>query len=32
VAIEIKSGGATLRVGPGVELGFLDKVLRRLKA
>jgi len=32
VAIEIKSGGATLRVGAGVELGFLGKVLRRLKA
>jgi transposase len=27
VAIEIEIGGATLRVGAGVELGFLSKVL-----
>ena len=31
-AIEIEIGGATLRVGAGVELGFLGKVLRLLKA
>ena len=31
-AIEIEMGGATLRVGAGVELGFLGKVLRLLKA
>jgi transposase len=31
-AIEIAIGGATLRVGAGVELGFLGKVLRLLKA
>jgi hypothetical protein len=31
-AIEIEIGGATLRVGAGIELGFLDKVLRLLKA
>ena len=30
--IEIEIGGATLRVGAGVELGFLGKVLRLLKA
>ena len=30
--IEIEIGSATLRVGAGVELGFLGKVLRRLKA
>jgi transposase len=30
--IEIEIGGATLRVGVGVELGFLGKVLRLLKA
>jgi transposase len=30
-AIEIEIGGATLRVGAGVELGFLGKVLRLLK-
>ena len=29
--IEIEIGGATLRVGAGVELGFLGKVLRLLK-
>ena len=31
-AIEIEIGGATLRVGAAVELGFLGKVLRLLKA
>lgn len=31
-AIEIEIGGATLRVGAGIELGFLGKVLRLLKA
>jgi len=31
-AIEIEIGGATLRVRAGVELGFLGKVLRLLKA
>ena len=31
-AIEIEIGGATLRVGAGVELSFLGKVLRLLKA
>jgi hypothetical protein len=31
-AIEIEIGGATLRVAAGVELGFLGKVLRLLKA
>jgi transposase len=31
-AIEIAIGGATLRVAVGVELGFLGKVLRLLKA
>ena len=31
-AIEIEIGGATLRVGAEVELGFLGKVLRLLKA
>jgi len=31
-AIEIEIGGATLRVGAGVELGFLGKVLRLLQA
>jgi hypothetical protein len=31
-AIEKEIGGATLRVGAGVELGFLGKVLRLLKA
>jgi transposase len=31
-ALEIEIGGATLRVGAGVELGFLGKVLRLLKA
>jgi transposase len=31
-AIEIEIGDATLRVGAGVELGFLGKVLRLLKA
>ena len=31
-AIEIEIGSATLRVGAGVELGFLGKVLRLLKA
>ena len=31
-AIEIAIGDATLRVGAGVELGFLGKVLRLLKA
>ena len=30
--IEIEIGGAILRVGAGVELGFLGKVLRLLKA
>ena len=30
--IEIEIGSATLRVGAGVELGFLGKVLRLLKA
>jgi|SRR6516225_7261713 hypothetical protein len=30
--IEIEIGGATLRVGAGVELGFLGKVLCLLKA
>jgi len=30
--VEIEIGGATLRVGAGVELGFLGKVLRLLKA
>jgi transposase len=30
--IEIEIGGATLWVGAGVELGFLGKVLRLLKA
>jgi transposase len=29
--IEIEIGGATLRVGAGIELGFLGKVLRLLK-
>jgi transposase len=29
--IEIEIGGATLRVGAGVELGFLGRVLRLLK-
>ena len=28
IEIEIEIGGATLRVGAGVELGFLSKVLR----
>ena len=31
-AVEIEIGGATLRVGAGIELGFLGKVLRLLKA
>ena len=31
-AIEIEIGGATLRVGAGIELGFLGKVLRLLRA
>ena len=31
-AIEIEIGGATLRVGAEVELGFLGNVLRLLKA
>ena len=31
-AIEIEIGGATLRVGAEVELGFLGKVLRLLTA
>ena len=31
-AIEIEIGGAILRVGAEVELGFLGKVLRLLKA
>ena len=31
-AIEIEIGGATLRVGTGIEFGFLGKVLRLLKA
>ena len=31
-AIEIEIGGATVRVGAGVELSFLGKVLRLLKA
>jgi transposase len=31
-AVEIEIGGATLRVGAGIELGFLSKVLRLLKA
>ena len=31
-ALEIEIGGAILRVGTGVELGFLGKVLRLLKA
>ena len=30
--IEIEIGGATARVGAGVELGFLGKVLRLFKA
>jgi hypothetical protein len=32
VAIEIEIGGAIVRVGAGVELGLLGKVLRLLKA
>jgi transposase len=32
MAIEIEIGGATLRVAAGVELSFLGKVLRLLKA
>jgi transposase len=31
-AVEIEIGGATVRVGAGIELGFLGKVLRLLKA
>jgi transposase len=31
-AIEIEIGGATVRVGAGVEFGFLGKVLHLLKA
>ena len=31
-AIEIEIGGAIVRIGPGVELGFLGEVLQLLKA
>jgi transposase len=31
-AIEIEIGGAVLRAGTGVELGFLGKIIRLLKA
>lgn len=31
-AIEIEIGGTIVRIGPGVELGFLGDVLRLLKA
>jgi transposase len=30
--IEIEIGGAIVRVGPGVDLGFLSAVIRLLKA
>jgi len=31
-AVEIEMGGVVLRVGPGVDLGFLGEVIRVLKA
>ena len=31
-AVEIEIGGAVLRAGPGVDLGFLGEVIRVLKA